>query len=488
MRILFAMPYPPSRIRVRAYGFLTHLQHAREVTIVTQCASEQERADVETLRNQGYEVVVVQEQKMRCTLRSGFALLSSTPLQVAYARSASFTQAVQELCRQRPFDVVHVEHMRGIASLEPVARIRPLVWDAVDCISLLCKHTIASGPSAGVRGVALLEHKRTQRYEARMVRQLPHILVTSERDRQAMITLHRTQMGDLVTSDEALGAGIRVLPNGVDLAYFSPVPTQRRSHNIVFSGKMSYHANIATALYLHKQIMPLIWDQLPDASLTIVGNKPPQSILKLAQDPRVEVTGYVDDLRPYIRRADVVLSPMVYSVGIQNKVLEAMALGTPVVVAAQAVAALGARPGQDLLVAETAPEFARAALRVMGDAQLQASLSQYGHAYVEQHHNWQTVTEQIVDVYEQAIADFGGGHEQGDRKGHHEQSDRKGHHEQSDRKGHHEQSDRKGHHEQGDRKGHHEQGDRKGHHEQGDRKGRPYYTTTSECEVGTIKV
>jgi polysaccharide biosynthesis protein PslH len=97
---------------------------------------------------------------------------------------------------------------------------------------------------------------------------------------------------------------------------------------------------------------------------------------------------------------------MVYSVGIQNKVLEAMALGTPVVVAAQAVAALGARSGQDLLVAETASEFARAALQVMEDAQLQASLSQYGREYVEQHHNWQVVTERLVDVYEQAIADF----------------------------------------------------------------------------------
>lgn len=406
MRILFALPYPPSRIRVRAYGFLTHLQRVHEVTIVTQCTSEQEQADIEALRNQGYEVVVIREQKMRSALRSGLALLNSTPLQVAYARSAHFTQAVQELCRQRTFDVVHVEHMRGIASLELLARTCPFVWDAVDCISLLCKHTIASGPSAGVRGMALLEHKRTQRYEARIVRQLPHILVTSERDRQAMIALHRTQMKDVVTSDEALGAGIRVLPNGVDLAYFSPVPTQRRPRNIVFSGKMSYHANIATALYLHKQIMPLIWEQRPDATLTIVGSKPPQSIAKLAQDPRVEVTGYVDDLRPYIRRADVVLSPMVYSVGIQNKVLEAMALGTPVVVAAQAVAALGARSGQDLLVAETAPEFARAALQVMEDAQLQASLSQYGRAYVEQHHNWQVVTGRLVDVYEQAIANF----------------------------------------------------------------------------------
>src|SRR5947209_1021875 len=199
MRILFVMPYPPSRIRVRGYGFLTQLRRSHEVTIVTQCASEQELADVETLRSQGYKVIAVQEKKMQAALRSGLALLNSHPLQVAYARSVRFTQAVQALCEQRSFDVVHVEHMRGIASMEQIAHLRPLVWDAVDCISLLCKHTIASGPSLSVRAVALLEHKRTQRYEARMLRTLRHIVVTSERDRQAMIGLHRMQIGNLLS-------------------------------------------------------------------------------------------------------------------------------------------------------------------------------------------------------------------------------------------------------------------------------------------------
>src|SRR5437667_1452622 len=220
--------------------------------------------------------------------------------------------------------------MRGIASMEQIAHLRPLVWDAVDCISLLCKHAIAARPRLSVRAVALLEHKRTQRYEAKMVRTLQHIVVTSERDRQAMIGLHRMQIGNLLSSDEELGSGISVLPNGVDLEYFHPLQEERRRYNLVFSGKMSYHANVATALYLYNQIMPLIWQQQPEATLTIVGSKPPQAIQRLAQHPRMEVTGYVDDIRPYIRRAQVVLSPMVYSVGIQNKVLEAMALGTPV--------------------------------------------------------------------------------------------------------------------------------------------------------------
>lgn len=403
MRILFVTPYPPSRIRVRGYGFLTQLQRSHEVTIIAQCASEQELADAEKLRSQGYEVLVVQESKFRSARQSALALFNSQPLQVAYARSARFTQAVQQLCAQRPFDVVHVEHLRGIASMRQIAHTFPLVWDAVDCISLLSKHTIASGPSRAVRAVALLEHERTRRYEGKTLGQLRHTVVTSERDRQAMIELLRTYTHDLTSDDEELGAGISVIPNGVDLEYFHPLQVERRRFNLVFSGKMSYHANVATALYLYDQIMPLIWQHRPEATLTIVGSKPPKTIQALANDPRVEVTGFVDDLRPYVGRAEVMLSPMVYSVGIQNKVLEAMALGTPVVVAAQAAAALGTQAGRDLLVATSAQEFADATLRLMDDAGLRMSLSQHGRVYVEQQHDWHAVTSRLVDVYQQAI-------------------------------------------------------------------------------------
>src|SRR5947209_12698247 len=192
MRILFVTPYPPSRIRVRGYGFLTQLRQAHEVTIMAQCTSEQELADVEKLRGQGYELLVVQESKLHSARRSAMALLNFLPLQVAYARSARFTQAVQQLCAQRPFDVVHVEHLRGIASMQQIAHSHPLVWDAVDCISLLCKHTIASGPSRAVRVVAALEHERTRRYETQVLSRLQHTVVTSEGHRQAISQLFRT--------------------------------------------------------------------------------------------------------------------------------------------------------------------------------------------------------------------------------------------------------------------------------------------------------
>ena len=173
--------------------------------------------------------------------RGGLAALSALPLQVAYASSARFARVVRRLCSQRAFNVVHVEHLRGIASMGPLFETQPLVWDAVDCISLLCKHSMSAGPGPAVRSVA--------RFEASVLEVLPHVVVASERDRQAMIDLRRLHGADPASSDEDLGA---------DLDYFRPLRQERRLLDVVFSGNMSYHANVAAALHLGRHIMPLI--------------------------------------------------------------------------------------------------------------------------------------------------------------------------------------------------------------------------------------
>jgi polysaccharide biosynthesis protein PslH len=100
------------------------------------------------------------------------------------------------------------------------------------------------------------------------------------------------------------------------------------------------------------------------------------------------------------------VSPMVYSVGLQNKVLEAMALGTPSIVSAQSLAALQALPGRDLLSAHSAEDFAASTLRVLNDTELQATLSQCGRLYVEQHHNWRSMTDRLIDIYQLATAKY----------------------------------------------------------------------------------
>ena len=394
MNILFVSPYPPSRIRCRGYGFIQQLRHKHNVMILTQVGTEQELKDAEFLERQGYEIISVCESRWRSVMRSGLALLSTYPLQAAYARSSQLLNKARQLVASRHFDIVHVEHLRGMASMEVLAAECSLVWDAVDCISQLWQKARAARTDLKTTVIGSLEQKRTQLYERRLLEKVSHVLAISEGDRQALAIL-----GGLYTNDVTASACIDVVPNGVDLDYFMPTAEGYQPYSMVFSGKMSYHANIAAAHYLYEQIMPLIWKELPQVTLTIVGSKPPKSIQALQSDARVSVTGYVDDIRPYIRRAHVMISPLVYSVGMQNKVVEAMALGTPTVISDQSAAALSIRSGYDTLVATNARSFAEKALGLMTNPSLREAISVQGRRYVEKQHDWRHITDRLVDIY-----------------------------------------------------------------------------------------
>jgi glycosyltransferase involved in cell wall biosynthesis len=404
MRILFITPYPPSYYRVRSYSFLKQLSQRHDVTIAALCRTEREVADALALRHQGYEMVMVREPQWRAWLRCCWALVRQDSLHTALARSARFTDVLNAICESRQFDVVHVEHLRGMVAADSTVCAYPLVWDAVDCISLLYQHTAISGPNLPWRLIASREYRRIQRHELNLLRSVQQVVVTSERDRQALLALTCWTSETLLEGERCTYPSISVLPNGVDVPSLDYLPQERRRYNLVFSGKMNYHPNLVAALYLYEHIMPLIWERQPLATLTLAGGDPPSAIKRLAQDPRIEVTGFVADLRPYISRAEVMLCPMLYGTGIQNKVLEAMALGTPIVASPLAVAALNIRAGHHVLVASSPCEFAEAVERLFGDEPLRAALAQHAREYIQRNHNWQSVTDQLVGIYQQAIA------------------------------------------------------------------------------------
>jgi glycosyltransferase involved in cell wall biosynthesis len=193
---------------------------------------------------------------------------------------------------------------------------------------------------------------------------------------------------------------ITVIPNGIDQHYFQPYTGVRQSMTLVFSGKMSYHANVAGALALAECILPLIWRRQPDVRLVIAGADPPQTIRRLARDRRIIVTGYVPDIRPHIAQAHIAVSPLPYAVGIQNKILEAMALGTPVIASSSAAVGLQTVAGHDLLVADTPEAFAAATLQLLGDQGLWNRLAENAIHYIRVHHDWEEIMGRLIAVYD----------------------------------------------------------------------------------------
>ena len=408
MHVLYVTPYVPSRIRTRPYNLIKALARCgHTITLLTASTSAEEQAQAEHLRSYCHRVEVFPVPKWCSLLNCARALPSREPLQAMYCYSAAMECRIAQIVQQEPIDVVHIEHLRA-ARLGRAVQHVPKVYDSVDCISLLFERAWRNGARLSSRLMAGLDLARTRRYEARLLGQYAHIVITSGEDKRALESL-----GERYLSPASRKAPVTVVTNGVDLRYFSPREDHRRGdghpstnsghRTLVFTGKMSYHANMAAVLHFARQILPRIWAVCPNVCFQVVGKDPPPIIQALALETRVEVTGYVDDLRPYLAQASVAVCPTGYAVGIQNKVLEAMAMGTPIVSTPQGSMALAAQDGRDLLVAVGEIEFAEKVSRVLNDEQLARRLAQNGRRYVETYHDWETVAATLEGIYEQVV-------------------------------------------------------------------------------------
>lgn len=426
MRILFIVPYTPNLIRVRAYQLLASLvQRHHQVTLATLWTTEEERADLQKLVQTGIRVVAYGAPVWRSLVNVVAALPTRTPLQAVYSWQPALAMHIRRLLQTEPFDVVHVEHLRGaryglyVQSIQrPAHSPIPVVWDSVDCISHLFQQAAQASRSRKGRLLTQMDLKRTQRYEGQLVHQFDAVTVTSPTDQQALMALAQAVAAADVApkprQPASTGANsyahLHVLPNGVDLAYFTPNGTGRAPATVVFSGKMSYHANVTGALHLVNDIMPTVWAQRADVKVCITGKDPAPEVQALAvqyatanDTDRVQVTGTVADLRPYLQQATVAAAPIPYGAGIQNKVLEAMACAAPVVASPQASSALHTQAGRDLLVADNAAGFAANLLQLLDRPAERRALGQAGRAYVEQFHSWDAVAAQLEMIYATAI-------------------------------------------------------------------------------------
>jgi sugar transferase (PEP-CTERM/EpsH1 system associated) len=405
MNILFIVPYVPNLIRVRSYNLIKELSaRGHRVTVLTLWSGESERLDVEHLCEIAVEVMATPLPKILSISNCLKAIPSRMPLQAVYCWHPRMAKQLVELLKPSNsspgFDVIHVEHLRGARygvhiRRQPKSLVGdvPVLWDSVDCISSLFRKAAQQSERRASRWIARIEQGRTERYERWLVEQFDRVLVTSTEDKQALMNL---------TNDKS--APISILPNGVDLAYFSVDGNRPRAPaTLVISGKMSYHANVSMVLYFVNEILPRIWYQRSDVELWIVGKDPPREILTLAKHPKITVTGTVPDIRPFLMQATMAIVPLTYGAGVQNKVLEAMACGTPVVSTPTAISALKVVPEEEVLIGASPEVFAHAVLLLIENQEQQRKLGEAGRRYVERNHRWPQIAEKLESIYDEII-------------------------------------------------------------------------------------
>ncbi|OGO36025.1 MAG: hypothetical protein A2W35_15065 [Chloroflexi bacterium RBG_16_57_11] len=408
MNILFVVPYTPNLIRARSYNTVRKLaERGHRVHLVTLWTNEEERNNIEELKKYCNSVRAFSMPTWRSLVNSLAALPTTQPLQAWYSWQPQMARYVLASLEKDEIDVVHVEHLRGVKyglylrsrwlnHQKPARACPPIVWDSVDCISYLFRQSAVNSKRRSFRWITHLELKRTERFEAELTRKFPAILVTSQKDKNELLALKNSTLS---------ASKLNVFPIGVDLDYFCPNPQVKREvATIVVSGKMSYHANVSMVIYLFEQIMPLVWTKRPEVKLWIVGKDPTPEVKEIAHHPNVTVTGMVPDLRTYLQRATIAVAPLTYGAGMQFKVLESMACGTPVVATPLAVSALTeAVHDRDLMVAEEPDEFAAKIIQLLDDARLRHSVGESGRYFAEQHFSWDRLVGQLEEVYNGVI-------------------------------------------------------------------------------------
>jgi sugar transferase (PEP-CTERM/EpsH1 system associated) len=389
MRILFLchrLPYPPKRGgKIRPFNMIRHLARSHEVTVATLARSAAEEAEGRDLARHCHEVHVGRISTAAGWARFALHAAGAFPSTFAYFHSPALARTVRGLLATRDFDAIMV-HCSSMGPYVAGHRGCRKIMDFGDADSEKWLEYAGTAPlplSAGFR----LEGLKVRRYERWLGAQFDACSVNAPREREILGRYVHTP--------------IHVIPNGVDLDYFRPGRAPDRPYaprRLVFTGNMSYRPNVEAVSHLVAEILPVVRRTFPDAELYIVGMDPSPTVRRLADGSRVVVTGRVDDVRPFLDEAAVSVAPLRVARGLQNKVLEAMAMRVPVVASQAAFNGINAVAGRDLLVADGSERFAAAVVDVLKDPARREQLAAAGLACVKLNHDWGTLLARLESL------------------------------------------------------------------------------------------
>jgi polysaccharide biosynthesis protein PslH len=314
----------------------------------------------------------------------GLKSLYSEPALVQEARHGGLLRAVADAQNRQTFDAAHVTP--AAAGLVGEVLEAPAVLDAVDAWHLnRAEEARADGfPRSVLRRAASLS---IPRFERAALARFPVTTVTSTADREALVSL-------------STSARVEVVPNGVDADYFAPLPVAGDSSLIAFHGSLGYPPNADAARFLVRDVLPRVTRSLPDARVRLIGRDPTPDVRALAS-ASVDVTGEVPDVRPLLAEAAVVACVVRTGTGIKNKLLEAAALGLPIVATSSAVGDLELVDGEQLLIRDDADSIAGAIVELIADPARAAALATAARAAVVNRWTWSRSAARFEQLYEE---------------------------------------------------------------------------------------
>ncbi len=310
-------------------------------------------------------------------------------------------ELVNELTRRGEYDFIHADQLTmaqfALRGAQAAKKKPKVIFDAHNAVWTIVER-MKENARWFLKPILTIEAKRVKRYEGNLLKQVDHILVVTDMDRTGL----EEALKVTATKPAEKLAPITVVPIATDTQQLQPIRRKPASKNIVTLGTLHYPPNADGIRWFFNEVFPLIRQRVPEATLTIIGKNPPQDFLDFAErnPDAVKVTGYVPELKPYLEQSALMVVPVRAGGGMRVRILEAFAYAMPVVTTTVGLEGIQAEPGRDVLVADTAPDFADCVVELLHDVDLQETLAANGRRLAETKYDWQAALSAMKPIYE----------------------------------------------------------------------------------------
>lgn len=387
MRIFFVcqrVPFPPDRgDKITTFNEIRHLSTAHEVHVFCLGDGMGDLHNIHGLHNYAKSVTAVPVTGLKSRLRALKALLTGESLSVTALCEVRLHDAIRRKFDELAPDLIMVyscnvaqyaEHFTHVPRIMQFAELDSSRWGQY-----------AERSRIPLRWIYAIEQRRFFAYERQIAHSFSHALVCTAIEKRAFERL-------------IPGVPVSLVGNGVDLEYFRPAGKPKRPASIVFTGVMDYLPNVDAVSWFCDQVFPVVLEQVPAANFVICGSRPSPAVRRLAKRRGVTVTGRVPDTRPHLEEADVFVAPLRMARGVQNKVLEALAMGLPCVTSTAAWSGTVIPQGEGILATDDPKEFADYVLRLLRDTDFRAAMARKARAAAEANYRWDRPMAQLDRV------------------------------------------------------------------------------------------
>jgi sugar transferase (PEP-CTERM/EpsH1 system associated) len=378
MRIFFVcrrVPFPPDRgDKIAVFNAIRHLSTRHEVHVFCLGDGAEDLENISGLRQYAKSVTACPVDALTIKLRAAKALFRGEPLSLAALNEPRLHAAIR-----RSFDELRPEliivYSCNVAQFAEHFPLVPRIMQFGDLDSLKWRQ-YAERSRAPLKWIYAIEEKRFLAYERHIAHTFSRALVHTE--------IERRDFERLIP-----GVPATLVGNGVDLDYFRSAGEAKRPASMVFTGVMDYRPNVDAVLWFCDAILPAIQAEIPEANFIICGSRPAAAVRSLAKRKGVTVTGRVPDTRPYLDRAEVFVAPLRMARGVQNKLLEALAMGLPCVASVTAWKGTVIPGGEGILASDDPREFAEHVIGLLSDGDRRADMALRARAGAEANYRWE---------------------------------------------------------------------------------------------------